>query len=189
MEEPRSYAGPWCVACEDDAYLERFASACGVAKANVGSILRLLSKTGRRCTSWDFLESNYEGMKARQPRDSDTGSDDDDADDDDADDDDEFDFAEVESQNAARDFPTMARVFPEVNSWFGPIKRPPNYVHKDCCHLRPEHAPRRRLLSYCSNLHRSKRESLSAAVAALRSACAECTHKMVPTPYPSDSDE
>lgn len=182
--EDGSYDGPWCVACEDDAYLERFASACGVAKANVGSILRLLSKTGRFCYSWDFLESNYEGMKARQPRDPDSGSDDDDTDDDD-----EFDFPKVESQNAARDFPTMARAFATINSWFGPFTTPPNYVHKDCHHLRPEHAPRRRLLSYCSKLHRSKRESLPAAVAALRSACAECTHKMVPTPHPSDSDE
>ena len=179
--EDRSYDGPWCVACEDDAYLERFASACGVAKANVGSILRLLSKTGRFCTSWDYLENNYEGMKARQPRDQDRDSDD--GDDDDSRAADEFDFPEVQSQNAARDFPAMARVFPEVNSWFGPFNRPPNYVHKDCCHLRPEHAPRRRLLSFCSKLPRSTRASLPAAVAALRGACAACTHMQVPEPY------
>ena len=184
------YDGPWCEACDDDAYLERFAAACGVAKVDVGGVLRLLSKTGRRCRSWDALENNYEGMKARPPRDQDRDSDD--GDDDGSRAADEFDFPEVQSQNAARDFPAMARVFPEVSKLYPEFTSLPpvgKYVHTDSGHLLAEHAPRRRLLSFCSKLPRSTRASLPAAVAALRGACAACTHMQVPEPYDDVEDE
>ena len=79
----------------------------------------------------------------------------------------------------------MSKLYPEFTS-LPPVGK---YVHTDSGHLLAEHAPRRRLLSFCSKLPRSTRASLPAAVAALRGACAACTHMQVPEAYDDVEDE